>query len=207
MTKNTLYTLKVSLFLLLLLSFCSTIKAREFDLEQKGKITIKTIDLKTEKELSGIGVELIKIKDVNEEYEFNFTEDFIEANIDTVDENELAEQLSLYADNNNITGVHLISKDGKVVFDNLELGEYLVIIDDQDEIQSTNPFLIKVPQKNLDNYIYNLISTPKIYSQISNEHIIKPPLTSNKEFKIIILYTIGILILIGGFIYKRYEKE
>ncbi|MCD8231818.1 MAG: hypothetical protein LUD14_08390 [Clostridiales bacterium] len=99
---------------------------------------------------------------------YSFTDAFADSGVSlddvTADSSSLASDLSDYAAvHSDITGIAIKNTDGKVVFDGLELGLYLVVQTTQsDGYYTMNPFLISVPLDEDGSWVYHVDASPKV---------------------------------------------
>ena len=128
----------------------------------------------------GNKVSLYKVADVIEDngYKFVYTENFASAgevpeDLDAQNE-ALSEKLEKIVKNKNYSasaGPVEIDEEGKVVFDGLNTGLYLVVhakkvqiktADGKSVTYTINPFLVSIPQKKDGTYIYDVTTKPKV---------------------------------------------
>ncbi len=81
----------------------------------------------------------------------------------TADSTTLASKLAAYVSANHITGASKTNTNGTVVFDNLELGLYLIVQTTESAGYYTmNPFVVSVPLDVNDTWVYNVDASPKV---------------------------------------------
>lgn len=135
------------------------------DLTQKGSIEIT---MKYENQpVQGGNLELFRVGEVLEEngdYYFGVLEEFKGSGVslEDVQSPEVAKALAEYA--KDLKGMKKeISSEGKVDFDQLELGLYLLVQDDAAAgYHKVNPFLVSVPKEVNGEYVYQVDAGPKV---------------------------------------------
>ena len=135
------------------------------DLTQKGSIEI-TMTYK-DKPVHGGNIEIFRVGEVLEEngdYYFGVLEEFKGSGVslEDVQSPELAKTLAEYA--KDLQGLEKdINGEGKVNFDTLELGLYLLVQEEAAEgFHVVNPFLVSVPKLVDGEYIYQVDASPKV---------------------------------------------
>ncbi len=79
------------------------------------------------------------------------------------DSTALASQLSDYVTAHSITGISVNNTNGKVVFDNLQLGLYLIVqTAESNGYYTMNPFVVSVPLDINDTWVYTVDASPKV---------------------------------------------
>ena len=160
----------ISLFavLILLYSGCITAFAHDVpDITRKGSIQITMRhgqDL-----LPGGSITLFRVGEVcenNGDFSFLLTGDFKSSGISLEDIKTAvtAETFEKYVNDNNLQGhTQKIGQDAKVIFDDLELGLYLLVQYDAAEgFNCMNSFLVSVPGLEEGQYIYDVDGSPKM---------------------------------------------
>ncbi|MCD8118919.1 MAG: hypothetical protein LUE29_05465 [Lachnospiraceae bacterium] len=76
----------------------------------------------------------------------------------------LAAELAAYAAENAVSGTTAaVGEDGKVSFEDLELGLYLIVqTTDSDDYETINPFLVTLPMKEDGAWVYAVDASPKV---------------------------------------------
>lgn len=145
----------------------TTLADNVLDLSQNGSINIEL--RQGELLLSGGTLTLYRVgavQELNGNYKFVLTNEFAgsEESLDDVESAQLAEKLNQYAKEHSLNGTTKeIGKDGKVAFDNLELGLYLLMQEKAtDGYEKIAPFLVTVPIKENGSYLYDVDASPKI---------------------------------------------
>ncbi|MCD7864375.1 MAG: hypothetical protein LUG61_12940 [Lachnospiraceae bacterium] len=79
------------------------------------------------------------------------------------DSTALASKLSDYVTARSITGTSVNNTNGTVVFDNLQLGLYLIVQTvESNGYYTLNPFVVSVPLAVDDNWVYTVDASPKV---------------------------------------------
>lgn len=163
----------VSLVLLLMFSSGAAAFAADssVDFDKKGSITVTLRESGGEhKPIPGATITVYQVANVvreNHNLYYRLTEEFADSGVSLNDLNAegLAEHLTAYAKANKLTGItKTAGKDGKVAFDNLDLGLYLVAQDGTvSGYYPMAPFLVSVPMTNSDGtgWIYDVDASPK----------------------------------------------
>lgn len=152
----------------LLCALCVCAFAHEVpDLTRTGTVTLTMKSGETA--VSGGNLVAIRVGEVYEndgDYTFRLLGDFAAEGEfpEDLKSAKLAEKLAKIAGDTNATGVEkTIGTDGKVVFDNLELGLYLFVQTEPAAGYFTaNPFIMGVPQYIDEAYVYEVDATPKV---------------------------------------------
>lgn len=137
------------------------------DFSKNGTISITmTYDSKS---VSGGSFTLYQVGAVKEDdgdYSFVLTDDFAGSGADLTDVSSeaLAAELKQYAGSQMISGrTEKIRNDGKVSFTDLKLGLYLLVQNEAaDGYSKVSPFLVSVPMKEEDLYVYDIDASPKV---------------------------------------------
>ena len=102
----------------------------------------------------------------NEDYVFEFTQSFAQCtlSLEDLDNQQAANHYAEYVFANRIDGVtKTIDANGKVCFENLELGLYLLMQRDAAEgYFEAAPFLVSVPMNGEEDWIYDVDASPKV---------------------------------------------
>lgn len=161
---------KIIKLIVLIISLCvfSKVTAHEqnvIDLTKKGSISISLISSEKDK-VSGAEITIYKLADAtiknnNLNFVFNEKLNTCKENIERgiLTNNELECVL-----NNKIDGINDITdKDGKVTFNNLDLGLYLIMQkNDVKNFSKIKSFLLSIPTIENNKWIYDINGTPKI---------------------------------------------
>ena len=107
-------------------------------------------------------VEIINGADCSFTYTLAYAE--CEADISDLSKADLAAQLVLYTEDKAVSGTKLmIDENGKVVFDGLKLGLYLFVQEDAAPgFSAVSPFIVSVPGRDGEGYVYDVEATPKV---------------------------------------------
>ena len=144
------------------------------DFNKKGSIEI-TVKLETE-EIATPGVELsvYKLADATEEnynLKFTYTEEYndCQVSLDDLTDNNLTNDLLKCTENKSAKYSDITDNNGKVKYDDLDLGLYLIKQTNKVKGYSNiEPFLITIPNIENNSWIYDIKSLPKteIYREI-----------------------------------------
>ncbi len=137
-------------------------------------------------------------------------EDFSE-----VQSSDLAGKLQDYAAEHEITGTTKpVGSDGNAVFENLELGLYLLVQNDAAEgYNKAVPFLIGVPDVQAGEYVYDVNAAPKVELEKETESPPQPPQdpnlpqTGQLNWPIPVLVTLGLILFSCGWILRFGRKR
>lgn len=160
----------VSLFLavVMILSLAVSSAAAIPDFTKTGEIKILLTDMDDDV-VKGGTLTLYKVADikvVDGNYAYVLNDDFAGSgeSLDDIGSASLAERLADYADDNRFTCVtKTIGSDGRVSFDDLELGLYLLVqYEAAYGYYKLNPFLVSVPQVDGEEYVYEVDASPKV---------------------------------------------
>lgn len=139
------------------------------DMDRIGSLLITMQDAETLKLLTDGSLTLYHVADVHLEkdadYSYVLTEDFADMNVDlkTLDA-DLANRFASYIEEKKIAGLkQSVNDSGKVEFDNLELGLYLIVQEEATQgYYKIKPFLVSVPLEENNEFIYDVNATPKM---------------------------------------------
>ena len=167
---------KITAFIVLSLLIISTamnLFAAEIpDIERTGSVSVEMTYMGSP--VAGGTLTAYRVADIKVEngadYSFSYLEGYAEcdADISNLDDEDLAAYLASFTEENDISGTTLaIDEKGRAVFDNLELGLYVFVQDDAAKgYTKLGAFVVSVPQKNDDGYVYDVDATPKISTHI-----------------------------------------
>ena len=140
-------------------------------LGEKGSITLNLTDSENEKPLANVPFRLYFIANAYESgngIRYELIPPFDEANVDTDDlqDSSLPVHLAHFAISENQPYIEKSTdKNGVIVFDNLEIGLYLVVpVQNEEDTYITSPFVISVPNYDYENqkWNYDIDASPKI---------------------------------------------
>ncbi len=181
---KTLILFLMAAFLLLSVSTPSH-AANVPDLSRQGSITVHVKDTESKAAVSGGSLTLYQVALAETEdgnYCFQYTESFKDCEIDLGDlqSERLAEELADYVKSHNIDRYDMMQvSDGKVVFNNLKLGVYLVMQEKAAEKYSAlAPFVISIPLLDGESYIYDVDASPKAGTVTKHEPTTETPPTT-----------------------------
>lgn len=155
------------------------------DLDQTGAIEV-TMELDGHP-VGGGAIALYRVGDVQENdgnYSFVLTDSFMGSGValDDIQSADVAKTLATYASDNGVAArVKRIGASGKVSFDNVQVGLYLLVQTRPATGYSlTNPFLVAVPTLMADGYYYVVDASPKV--EIAK--LPEPPVTPNQPSEV-----------------------
>ncbi len=137
----------------------------ELDLTQTGSIEVTM--KQEEVVVPGGTLTLYRVGEIQQQngnYSFGLVEDFADSgeSLEDISSPELAEGLAGFAQVEKGKTLQ-IDENGNVMFDDLELGLYLVVQYDAAEgYENVSPFLVSVPVNINGTYIYQVDATPKV---------------------------------------------
>ena len=161
------FAMIVSVMLLLMSNVTVfAVSGSEIDMDETGSISI-TIKYENNPVAGGsltlYNVASISLDDGNLSYVL--TSDFSEFETDFSDisSDTFAKDLKNYADANKLEGkTEEVDEDGKVSFEGLNLGLYLMVQKDAaDGYYEMNPFVVSVPDESMGKVVYNVDASPK----------------------------------------------
>ncbi|MBQ1966976.1 MAG: hypothetical protein II356_03270 [Clostridia bacterium] len=142
-------------------------------LDRRGSITLTTFDKETKEPISGAVFRIYFFAyaySVGDRISYVYTDDFKDNGMEMGNFSDayLPIHLKAYAESKSIPYTEKATDSkGKVVFNNLPCGAYLVVpVGVEDGYLSPNPFIVAVPIKDEtnDKWIYDVDATPKIES-------------------------------------------
>lgn len=158
---------KLSILLLMLFTFCANIlSVNALDFTKKGSIEITLIEKEEQTKINGAELTIYKIADAKEENHnlvFEYVNELSDCNVslDNLDNDNISEEINKCL-NPSVKGISLVTEDGKVNFEDLDLGLYLVKQTNKVEGYSViTPYLVMIPRVINDEWTYNVTSKPK----------------------------------------------
>lgn len=158
---------KLSILLLMLFTFCANIlSVNALDFTKKGSIEITLIEKEEQTKINGAELTIYKIADAKEENHnlvFEYVNELSDCKVslDNLDNDNISEEINKCL-NDSIKGISLVTEDGKVNFEDLDLGLYLVKQTNKVEGYSViTPYLVMIPRVINDEWTYNVTSKPK----------------------------------------------
>lgn len=154
--------------LLILMLFTTNVFANNYsvDLSVSGKINIVLTDKENNESIEGVELTLYKIANVLEE-DNHLTYKYIDnincdVSLDNLESKELSDKINLCVSDDLIIDTKVTDLDGKVTFDNLSLGLYLVKQTNKVKgYSSINSYLLTIPKVVDNKFIYEINSKPK----------------------------------------------
>lgn len=147
-------------------------------LDTKGSISLTTLDKDSKEPISGAVFRVYHIAlayENNGSISYIYTDEFKDNGMDMGNFSDayLPVHLAIYAKANEIPYIEKATdNNGKVIFDNLPCGAYLVVPTEAKEgYLNPSPFIVAVPMKDEthNSWIYNIDATPKIESDKDDE--------------------------------------
>lgn len=158
---------KLSILLLMLFTFCANIlSVNALDFTKKGSIEITLIEKEEQTKINGAELTIYKIADAKEENHnlvFEYVNELSDCKVslDNLDNDNISEEINKCL-NDSVKGISLVTEDGKVNFEDLDLGLYLVKQTNKVEGYSIiTPYLVMIPRVINDEWTYNVTSKPK----------------------------------------------
>ena len=166
MKKKVKYLLIISF---LFLGFIPKVLADDniIDFTKKGEINITFKELQTNDLLPDIEIKLYQVATIslnNNNIDYKLSKGFTNChnNFDLTSENLISNLKTCMIESDTINYLQTTNKDGKVTFDNLELGLYMAVQNNKIEGYSTfSSFLIKIPETIDNKWIYKIEAKPK----------------------------------------------
>lgn len=190
---------KIIFILIIFVMFIGNIKADNIvDLNKKGSISI---NLKGENNIVGAEIQIIqigKVNIVNNNLVFEYIDELNDCNYKLSDENIKNIEVCIQNKKLNVT-TKITDNNGKVLFDNLNLGVYYIKqINKIKNFSQIDPILIMLPKEINNSFEYNIDASPKIEILDLTDIKIKKIWNTDKKDKILNHVTIEL--------YKDKEK-
>lgn len=142
------------------------ISGSEIDMDETGSISI-TIKYENNP-VAGGSLTLYNVASISLDggnLSYVLTSDFLdfETDFSDISSDTFAKDLKNYADANKLEGkTEEVDEDGKVSFEGLNLGLYLMVQKDAaDGYYEMNPFVVSVPDESMGKVVYNVDASPK----------------------------------------------
>lgn len=215
-----------ALIIAVLMIFASSLCAFAHDVpdyDRAGSITIKlSYDGKP---VHGGSLTIHKVGYVAEDdgdFFFRFTEDFEECEIPITElsSSELPKELEKIVKEKGLEGItKRVGSDGKVKFENLEIGLYLVVQKTASfGFSKINPFLVSVPAYDGEYYVYDVDASPKVELEPKPHEPEEPPEEPDKpddklpdtgltNWPVPVMAVLGIILICTGIILRRAERK
>lgn len=208
-----LFTIFATLILALCLSLNALAVDEAIDLNNTGSITVT---FRCSHGFSGNGTAtLYRVADTvwsDGAYTFSHTDIFDGCGLplDNVSDKTNAGKFASYVTINGIKGQDIEIEDGVAVFENLPVGLYLILHEDNsEEFTDALPFFVTLPVSSGNAWNYNVDAAPKI--EVKHNDISKPPSipqTGQLKWPIPALAVSGVLVFaLGWALYFRRNKE
>lgn len=212
----------VSLLLMLLGVLTMTAAAVEVpDLERTGSISFDMTFQNTP--VPGGSLTLYHVAQVHLENEADFSLAYVEAyaecgvSLEDLSAAETARALADFTAANGIQGLKgQIDENGHIAFENLELGLYLLVQEDAAPgYEAASPFLVTVPGREDETYIYDVNATPKLQLEQAPTEPTEPPTepptrptepelpqTGQNNWPVPVMAGFGIFLLLTGLVLR-----
>lgn len=190
---------KIIFILIIFVMFIGNIKADNIvDLNKKGSISI---NLKGENNIVGAEIQIIqigKVNIINNNLVFEYIDELNDCNYKLSDENIKNIEVCIQNKKLNVT-TKITDNNGKVLFDNLNLGVYYIKQTNKiKNFSQMDPILIMLPKEINNSFEYNIDASPKIEILDLTDIKIKKIWNTDKKDKILNHVTIEL--------YKDKEK-
>lgn len=152
--------------LLLIFTCCDTAFAEDFDRNKRGSISVTLTEQKQNEPIVGAELSVYHIANVTINWEGNliyeYTKDFKKMNV-AMEDAELVAKMDAYILHHNIPSVKIVTDaEGTAVCNDLPLGLYFMKQTGTVEgFAPCTPFLVTVPSKDGDSYVYDVNASPK----------------------------------------------
>lgn len=156
----------IKYLIILNLILCLNVKADVIDFDKKGKLDI-TFTLKdTDTKIEGIEISLYKIATLsNTSYNYEYIYDSnitCDVSLEDLTKSTLTNDINNCITDTTTIEIKTSNKDGKVTFNNLPLGLYLVKQTNKvDGYSNITPYLVVLPKEQDNKFIYEITSKPK----------------------------------------------
>ena len=181
---------RIASFICILMILSMSITAYAIEVPELGRKASVSVEMSYMGEpISGGSLTAYLVAEVKVEngadHSFSYSEAYAECEVDISDlsRGALASELAEYTDKKDIAGIKLmINSEGKVKFEELELGLYLFVQEEAAEgYSAVSPFIASVPAKDGDSYVYDVDATPKISTKPEKIETAPPPETTFPE--------------------------
>lgn len=179
------------------------------DYDRRGTISV-TMTYQ-EKAVAGGNLTIYRVADVVRDdgsYLFEYTADFAECEIpvEELSSSRIADELAKIAKKKSIKGItKTINSKGQITFSDVEIGLYLVVQSKAAPgYSAVTPFLVSVPRRENERYIYDVDATPKmdVEPQPTKPTSTTPsgrlPQTGQLSWPVPVMLIVGLLFLVGG---------
>lgn len=215
-----------ALIIATLMIFASSLCAFAYDVPDYDRAGSITINLSYDgKPVHGGSLTIHKVGYVAEDdgdFFFRFTEDFEECEIPITElsSSELPKELEKIVKEKGLEGItKRVGSDGKVKFENLEFGLYLVVQKTASfGFSKINPFLVSVPAYDGEYYVYDVDASPKVELEPKPHEPEEPPEEPDKpddklpdtgltNWPVPVMAVLGIILICTGIILRRAERK
>lgn len=157
---------KLSILLLMLFMFNTKLYANTVDFDKKGSIEITLLEKQENTKIDGAEITIYKVANATEEnynLAFEYVNELSNCNVSLkeLDTDNISEEINKCM-NDSVKGVSLTTVNGKVKFEDLDLGLYLVKQTNKVEGYSViSPYLVMIPRVINNKWTYDITSKPK----------------------------------------------
>lgn len=151
---------------LLILSCSLTVFAQEYDSQKTGSISVTLTEQYDKEPIAGAELSVYYVATVrmnaNGNLSYVYTDSFENSGID-LDDPSLAVKLDAYVSEQNVTATKITTdQNGTAICEDLALGLYFIKQTDTVEgFAPCTPFMVTVPGKNAEGYVYDVNASPK----------------------------------------------
>lgn len=157
------------------------------DLDRKGSVSINMTY--QGQAVPGGSLTLYRVAQVHEDedgqYSYRYVQEYADCleSLEDLGDSDTALALAEFTAQNNLSGTTLqIDEEGYIAFTDLELGVYLILQQDAAEgYDLVNPFLVTVPGREEESYIYDVDASPKLALEPEPTEPTEPPVTEPTE--------------------------
>ena len=166
MRKKSLQNWLMIFLLVLILTICNVTplyaSGEGIDLNATGSISVTLCDHQTQLAVSGGEMTIYQVAEAKTEdgnISWQYVNGFENCGVDLGDlsDSRLAEELEKKISDASVGTVKMIENNGKVIFENLPVGLYLLVqTEAAEEYNAVSSFLVSVPLQDGDGWIYNV---------------------------------------------------
>lgn len=188
------------------------------DMDAEGSLSV-TMTYKG-KAVPGGKLTIYRVAEILRDEDWNYSFRYLpayqdcELPVENLNSSYLAEALADIVKEDKLTGTRkTISNKGKVTFTDLELGLYLVVqTTAAPGYSKVEPFVVSVPGRANDRYVYDVDATPKMDvepkpTQPPEEPSDKLPQTGQLNWPVPVMLSLGLLCFLGGWCLRSGKKK
>lgn len=189
------------------------------DPSAKGSITAQMRDSKSKSAVAGGELTIYRVAKIQQDdanFSYQYTNGFENCGVALGDlsDSGLADKLQAKIPNSARKTTKTIGKDGRAIFGNLRTGLYLVVQTKSAEgYQSIGAFLVSVPMKDGENWIYDVNASPKMEAAVKKTSHTPPkkpsiiPKTGQLDWPVPVLTIAGLLLLLLGWNLREENEQ